>query len=475
MSPVFVQKSVMPVGAAQLYQWHARSGAFERLIPPFGNITVERVPELREKGKVVLNVRVGPVSKRWLGVISDVVPNKSFRDEMIRGPMASWNHHHVFHEAGEGKSILEDRVEYTLPLGLLGRALGRGFAEEKMRQVFEYRHAVTARDLMLHQLAQLRSGRYLISGSSGLVGSSLIPFLRSGGHEVFRLVRSRSQAKAADAIYWNPEKGFPDGTAALEGFTGVIHLAGEGIADGRWTAGRKARIRDSRVTGTRVLCEALSKLERKPSVLFCASAAGIYGAPGDVAVDETSPIGRGFLADVGREWEAATRSAIDAGIRVVHGRIGIVLSPRGGALKKMLPPFLAGLGGRLGNGRQYMPWIAIDDVVGAIHHALYRHDISGAMNICAPQPVTNSEFTRTLAAVLGRFVGPPAPGVALRLMFGELADAALLNGVRALPAVLLSSGYPFAFSRLEDALRHVLGRRRSGRARKSPSARSSHP
>jgi len=397
--------------------------------------------------------------------------------------MASWNHHHVFHEAGEGRSILEDRVEYTLPMGILGRTFGGGFAAEKMRQVFEFRHAVTARALMLHQAAQLSPGRYLISGSSGLVGSSLIPFLRSGGHEVFRLVRSRSQAKAPDAIYWNPEKGFPDGIAALEGFTGVIHLAGEGIADGRWTADRKARIRDSRVIGTRVLCEALSKLERKPSVLFCASAVGIYGIPGDVAVDETSPIGKGFLADVGREWEAATQYASDAGIRVVHGRLGIVLSPRGGALKKMLPPFLAGLGGRLGNGQQYMPWVAIDDVVGAIHHALYRRDIAGPMNISAPQPVTNSEFTKALAGVLGRFVGPPAPSVALRLMFGELADAALLSGVRALPAVLLSSGYPFAFTRLEDALRHVLGRRLSRKGAdhesdlptQSPPANSSRP
>jgi len=469
MSPVFTRKSPMPVSAWELYTWHARPGAFERLIPPFESVKVERVPELKEKEKVILEMWTGPKRDRWVGQICDVIPGKSFRDELIKGPMTAWNHHHLFRDAGDGTSILEDRVEYTLPMGCLGRTFGSGFARRKLRQVFEYRHAVTARDLLLHKTAGMKPSRFLISGASGLVGSSLIPFLRSGGHTVMRLVRSREQAKADDAIFWNPEKGFPQGTAELEGFDGVIHLAGEGIADGRWTQRRKRRIMESRVNGTRVLSEALAQLEQKPSVLFCASAVEIYKDTGDEVIDEQSPAGEGFLAKVGVQWEAASRPASDAGIRVVHGRLGIVLSPRGGALKKMLPPFLAGIGGQLGNGKQYMPWIALDDVVGVIHHALSREEIQGPVNVTAPAPVTNAEFTRSLAKVLRRFVGPAVPAFALRSLVGELADAALLTGTRAQPKVLQSTGYEFAFDDLELALRHVLGRRKIQSARKAQS------
>jgi uncharacterized protein (TIGR01777 family) len=461
MSPVFTRKSTMPVSAMELYTWHTRPGAFERLVPPFESISVEHAPQLREKEKVVLALKLGPVTRIWIGQIADVIPGKSFRDELLSGPMASWNHHHLFRDTGSGTSILEDRVEYTLPFGTFGRTLGSSIARNKLFQVFEYRHAVLSRDLQLHKRAAMPPSRFLISGSSGLIGSALIPFLRSGGHTVVRLVRSRSQAKAKDAIYWNPEKGFPQGTSELEGFDGVIHLGGEGIADKRWSAQRKQRIRDSRVNGTRVLCEALSSLSAKPSVIVTASAVGIYGDTADEFVDESSPIGSGFLAEVGSQWEEATASAKDAGFRVVHARFGIVLSPLGGALKKMLLPFQMNMGGKLGNGRQYMSWVAMDDVIGAIHHALSHDQISGAMNVTAPAPVTNSEFTKTLAYVLGRFVGPPVPAFALRTMFGELADAALLSGTRVLPAVLQSSNYEFAFPDLEGALRHLLGQRRT--------------
>ena len=294
-----------------------------------------------------------------------------------------------------------------------------------------------------------------ISGSSGLIGSALVSFLTAGGHRVFRLVRGI--APGADSIRWDPAVGVRD-VALLEGLDGVVHLAGENIGAGRWTARRKAEIRRSRVEGTRRLCESLARLAKRPKVLVSASAVGFYGDRGEEALNEESPPGNDFLAQVCREWEAATAPAATAGIRVVNLRFGVVLSPAGGALKKMLLPFKLGAGGRIGSGRQFMSWIALDDVVGAIHHALITQSLAGPVNAVAPSPVTNAEFTRTLARVLRRPAIAPVPAFALRLAFGEMADALLLAGQRVLPTRLQASGYTFRFPDLEGALRHLLGR-----------------
>ncbi|HUY13633.1 MAG TPA: TIGR01777 family oxidoreductase [Terriglobia bacterium] len=297
--------------------------------------------------------------------------------------------------------------------------------------------------------------RVLITGASGLVGSSLILALNSGGHRVVRLVRSGM--KAADAIPWNPAAAEID-SASLEGFDAVVHLAGENIAGARWTAEQKQKIRDSRVGPTRVLCESLARLHQPPRVLASASAIGYYGNRGDEWLDEESAPGAGFLPDVCREWEDATGPAAANGIRVIHFRIGLVLSRRGGALAKMLPPFRMGLGGVLGSGRQYMSWIRIDDLVGAIQHCLTSDGLSGPVLAVAPHPVTNREFTKTLGRVLSRPTLFPVPAFVLRMAFGELADALLLASARATPGRLLASGYRFLFPELEPALRHVLGK-----------------
>ena len=236
-----------------------------------------------------------------------------------------------------------------------------------------------------------------------------------------------------------------------------MHLAGETIATGRWTAARKARIRDSRVRGTGLLTRALVKLDRKPRVFVSASAVGIYGTRGDEVVDERSAPGQGFLAEVCSQWEAATRPATDAGIRVVNVRVGVVLSGTGGALAKMLPPFRLGLGGVMGSGRQYMSWIAIDDVVGAIEHLLLADTVVGPVNLVAPDPVSNREFTKTLGRVLRRPTILRLPAFAIRLGLGEVADELLLASTRAQPARLTASGYQFGYPTLEGALRHLLG------------------
>lgn len=294
-----------------------------------------------------------------------------------------------------------------------------------------------------------------IAGASGLIGGALVPALAASGNEVVRLVRRAPKTK--DEVRWDPEAGAID-AAALEGLDAVVNLSGENIAERRWSEARKALLRSSRLGPTRLLASTLAGLARKPKVFVSASAMGAYGDRGDAWVSEKDAPGDDFLGRLSVEWEQAAAPAAAAGIRVVHPRIGIVLSPRGGALGKMLLPFKAGLGGVLGTGTQYMSWIAIDDLVSAFLHLVERDDLAGPVNVVAPGPVTNAVFTRTLGRVLGRPTVAPAPAFALRLAFGEMADAALLSSTRVKPERLLASGYLFRFPELEGALRHVLGR-----------------
>jgi len=293
-----------------------------------------------------------------------------------------------------------------------------------------------------------------VSGSSGLVGSALISSLISGGNRVRRLVR-REPDRAAGDIAWDPAASRLD-PADLEGVDAVVHLAGESIASGRWSEEKRKRIRDSRVGSTRLLADTIARLERPPQVLICASAVGYYGDRGQECLSEEAAAGKSFLAQVCAEWEAAAEPARAAGIRVVNLRFGVVLAPNGGALRQMLPLFRLGLGGRLGTGEQYWSWIGIDDAVGAVEHVLANASLSGPVNMTAPAPVTNREFTAVLARVLRRPAWLPAPSAALRLALGPMADELLLASARALPNRLLDSGYAFRHAELESALRHLL-------------------
>ncbi len=296
--------------------------------------------------------------------------------------------------------------------------------------------------------------RVLISGASGLVGSALVPSLEAAGHRVRRLVRQRCEEP--DAAFWDPAAGTLD-AGALDGVDAVVHLAGESIAAGRWSAEVKRRILESRVEGTGLIAEELAALEAPPA-LVAASAIGYYGDRGVEPMDEESPSGEGFLAEVCRRWEAAAQPARDAGSRVVHLRIGMVLSRRGGALQRMLTPFKLGLGGTVGDGRQFMSWIHLDDLVAVIEHALADGELAGAVNAVAPQPVSNREFTRTLGRVLGRPTLVPVPAPLVRLAFGEMGSELLLASTRVVPARLEGAGFAFRFPELEAALAHELGR-----------------
>ena len=294
--------------------------------------------------------------------------------------------------------------------------------------------------------------KIVISGASGLIGTQLVTSLKSSGHEVVQLVR---RSAAAGQIMWDPKSGKLD-PASLEGCDAVIHLSGAGIGDKRWSDAYRKEILDSRTATTLLLANTIASLQRKPSVFLSGSAIGIYGARGDEQLTETSAHGTGFLADVCEQWEAAAKPAIDAGVRTVFLRTGIVLSPKGGALKKLLPLFRLGVGGKFGNGKQWQSWISMDDEVASIIHLLTTN-VSGAVNLTAPQPVTNAEFTKVLARVVKRPAIVPVPTFAPKILLGgELADALLFTGQRVMPQALTASGYVFKHSTLESALRSLL-------------------
>jgi uncharacterized protein (TIGR01777 family) len=300
---------------------------------------------------------------------------------------------------------------------------------------------------------EIKGMRIVVAGASGLVGSALVTKLKAEGSEVTPLVRS---AAKSGEIEWHPNRGTTD-VPAMEGFDAVINLAGEGIANGRWTEKKKRSILDSRVNGTRLLSETMAQLSRKPATFINASAVGFYGSRGNELVDEESDPGEGFLAGVCRQWESATARAEQAGIRVVKLRFGVILTKNGGMMGSMLGPFKLGLGGKIGSGEQVISWVAMDDVVAAISFILQNESVRGPVNVVTPQPVTNEEFTKTLGRVLSRPTFMTMPAFAARLTFGEMADEMMLSSTRVAPKVLNDAGFKFQYPELEGAVRAMLG------------------
>ncbi len=450
----FVKRSLLPVDAATAFAWHERPGALQRLTPPWEQVEVLQPPQGLAVGtRVELRVKIGPFPKRWIAEHTRYVAGREFQDVQISGPFAKFEHTHRLLPRDSQSSWLEDEIDYAPPGGWLGQLLGGRFVRQQLERMFRYRHAITTGDLAAHQ-REATTMKVLVTGATGLVGTALSAFLTTGGHAVCRL--SRSAPKDANDIPWNPVNGEIH-PARLEGLDAVVHLAGENIAGARWTPKVKQRLRDSRIVGTRLLCVTLAKLARPPKVLVCASATGFYGNRSDESLTEASPAGSGYLADLCRDWEAACEPAREAGMRVVNLRIGVVLSAKGGALQKMLFPFKMGGGGVVGPGTQFWSWIALDDVVGAIQHALLHSELAGPVNGVAPEPATNKEFTKTLGKVLHRPTLIPMPAFVARLALGEMATDLLLASTRALPEKLTQTGYQFRFPTLEGALRHELG------------------
>jgi uncharacterized protein (TIGR01777 family) len=454
---VVERTSPLPVGVEEAFAWHQRPGAFERLTPPWERVeVVERTGGIEDGARMVLRIHQGPLRLRWVARHRDFVPGRQFVDEQVEGPFAAWVHRHHFEAAGPSASRVTDRIEFAPPLGAAGAAVAALIARRVDRMV-GYRHALLREDLAAHALYRDRSRLTVaVTGATGLLGSALVPFLTTGGHRVLALTR---RPRRGDQVPWDPAAGRLD-PSALAGVDAAVHLAGETIGV-RWTEARKRRMRTSRIQGTRLLAETLARLPTPPRVLVSASAIGIYGDRGDAILTEDTPsleAPSDFLVDLAREWEAATEPARAAGIRVVLLRLGIVLTPAGGALGRMLMPFRLGVGGPLGSGRQWVSWIAIDDVIGAVHHALQTDGLAGPVNATAPEPVSSRVLAGTLGHVVHRPALVPAPAPALRLLFGEMADTALLGSQRVLPARLLASGYRFRQPALEPALRHLLGR-----------------
>jgi uncharacterized protein len=297
--------------------------------------------------------------------------------------------------------------------------------------------------------------KILISGASGLIGTHLIPTLRAKGHEIYRLVRKTP--RGADEIQWDSKTGFSEAEAAkLANFDAVVHLAGDNIASENWSPEKKRVIRESRVTGTRVLIDALRKTQNPPKIFVSASATGFYGNRGDEDLTEESPKGEGFLPDVCDEWEQEARKAENFGARVALLRTGVVLTKEGGALEKMLTPFKFGVGGTVGSGKQFMSWIALDDVLDIYHLVLETDTLRGAINTTAPNPVTNEEFTETLGKILHRPTILPVPEFAIKLLFGEMGERLLLEGNKVLPKKLQDAGFAFKYPNLEDALKQAV-------------------
>lgn len=443
----FIKKSEMPVSAEQLFAWHENPCAFERLTPPWNQIKVIRKDQgLKPGSEIHFRTYLGPIPITWKARHSVYIQGKEFCDIQVSGPFAKWVHSHRVIPKNNKKSFLEDELEYKLHLGL-----GKGFAKEAIKQLFHYRHTVLYNDLQVQNSFPTNPLTIAITGASGLIGSELSAFLQSAGHKVLCFVQTKPKE---NEIQWDIKRGKIE-SEKLEGIDGVIHLAGENIGSGRWTSEKKKRIRESRIHGTRLLVKTLNTLKSPPKVLLSSSAIGYYGMKSNI-VDEASKPGKDFLAQVCKEWETEAKGFKKG--RVVILRFGVVLTPKGGVLSKMLFPFTMGLGGKVGSGKQLMSWIAIDDLIYQLYRILLTPSIKGPVNLCAPHTVTNLEFSKTLASVLHRPCLFPIPTFIAKILFGEMGKATMLSSIGAKPTKLEEAKLPFYYPNLLSALQHLLGK-----------------
>ncbi|HYE59157.1 MAG TPA: TIGR01777 family oxidoreductase [Rhodothermales bacterium] len=449
-------RSALPVPAAEAFRWHERPGALQRLTPPWADEHLVSFEGIRNGQRAVLRLRRSGVRVRWVAEHQGYVADEKFEDVQVKGPFRRWHHVHRFEPSGPDAGVMHDAITFEAPLG----GLGEGTLVRELTQRFAYRHRVLRDDLAAHARYDGPPLRVAISGASGLIGTALTHLLTTGGHTVLSL--TRSEKAPPEAIRWDPRTGEIEADK-LEGVDAVVHLAGEPIAALRWSDDKKAQILSSRERGTELLARTLARLTQRPRVFVSASGVGYYGDRGHEVLTEDAPAGPlGFLPAVCMLWEKATAPAADAGIRTVQMRTGVVLTPAGGALQAMLPAFRAGLGGRIGSGRQYMSWISIDDTLGGYLHALTTEALQGPVNLSGPAPVPMAEFAQTLVSVLNRPAFFPVPAALLTAVTGSMGRELLLASARVVPERLQATGYAFRHADLETALRHVLGRARAG-------------
>jgi hypothetical protein len=452
----FIRKTDMTVPVAEAFAWHERPGALERLTPPW---VVMR--NIRKSGGIKIGATVemdlcAPVgSMKMVAEHTAYVKNTLFQDRMVKGPFSQWIHTHLFHSRGDNQSCLEDKVQYRLPLHLPPR--WAGMVDKELNRMFAYRHTVMNNDLEAHKNGSAPL-TIVISGAGGPVGKALIPFFTTGGHRVIRLVRR--PPRGTDEIFWDPYKGILDLSPAGP-IDVVINLNGYHIASGRWSPRRKQQIVKSRNLSTALIAKTLLALPEKPELFISASATGYYGDLGETVVNDACGPGDLFISRVCADWEQAAEMVEGSGIRTVYARIGVVLSPNGGILEKLMPPFLMGLGARIASGEQYLSWISMDDLIYAINHVIHNRRIQGPVNFVAPHPVTNAQFTQTMVEVLSRPAVFTVPAWAVKLVWGKMGQEVLLASTRVQPEKLMVYGYKFKHDRLDKALRHVMGKKQN--------------
>jgi len=469
---IFESSLEVPVPVERLFSWHENPGAFERLTPPFDPVKIKKRRGGIDGGEVHIKLPYVPLI--WVAKHHSYKKNVQFMEEQNSGPFVSplpfwngsWHHQHLFEANGKNSSILKDKIYYDFPMNPFGSLFGSRYTKKRLKQMFAYRRNVTENDLHSQSKYKGKSLDIAVTGSSGIIGSGLVPYLTTAGHSVEKVVRGRPQK---GEIGWDPKNGI---ISNLSGKDAVVHLAGEPISKpiaGRvplpWTAWKRNEILESRVNGTKLVAEHLASLNRPPKVLVCASAIGYYGNSGESLLTESSKNGNDYFSHVVKKWEAAAQPAIDAGIRVVFLRIAPVMSPLGGALQVLGNAAKLGSSPPVAGGNQWWSWISIDDIIDVIYHSIITDSLSGPVNAASPKPVRQKEWASTLANVLWGKFGflsglIPVPGIALKTFLGEFGDVLALSSIKVNSSKLIDSGYEFRFENLEDCFRHLLGRRK---------------
>jgi uncharacterized protein len=415
----------------------------------------------------IFRIKLGPITFKWVAKHFGYIHNLQFQDKMIKGPFKKWIHTHSFIPQEQNQCIIEDKIDYMPRFGKIGSKIIQKRIQNYLNQLFIYRERILVNDTILEKMTQEKGKNILITGSHGLIGSSLIPLLTNvGRHKITRLERKvnnnnmgsspTTNKEDKKSIFWYPEYDKLDHNE-LEGFDIIIHLAGENIF-GRWTDIKKQSIFNSRVGSTKLLAKSLTKLSNPPSLLICASAIGYYGDRPNEYITEDSIPGKGFLSEVCQHWEKATQDVTEIGIRVVNTRFGVVLTPKGGILQKLLSPFKLGLGITIGNKDQYISWVSIEDVIKSIFYSITNTSIKGPVNVVSPKPITNLEFSDTLKKIFNPKLSVSINQNIPKLIFGEMSKEVLSTNTYVIPKRLISTGYKFFNSELEDSLRFLLGK-----------------
>ena len=457
----------LDVPVEKLFSWHENLGAYERLTPPFDPVTIRERSGGIDGGKVHIKLPFVPLI--WVAKHHSYKKNIQFMEDQSSGPFVgplpfwngAWRHKHLFKKIDDKSSVLTDEIYYDFPMDPFGSIFGSRYTKRRLEQMFAYRRNITENDLEAQSKYTGNSLDIVITGGSGLIGTELTPYLTTAGHKVKKMVRKRPRK---DELCWNIDY---RQISNLEGKDAIIHLAGENIGSlVRWSSRKRKEILDSRVKGTELLAKKIASLNNPPKVLVCASAMGYYGSYDDSVLTEQSRNGNDFFSKVVKKWEAAAQPAIDAGIRVVFLRFGIVMSPKGGALQRILLPSRFGSNPSIGGGKQWWSWLTIDDAIGSIYHAIITEKLEGAVNVASPLPVQQKEFASIIGNIMwGSNLGKitnliPLPAFAVRGIMGEMGDVLLLSSNRIDSTKLIESGYKFRFEKLEDGLRHLLGKRK---------------